>query len=195
MTQQRSEKWQTGRLPSAKGFLAILILAILLGACSPKAERRTFGTFIDDQAAEIQIHDTLYARPEFDERDHLKVEAHNETLLLAGEVSSEKKKQLATDLAMQMKAISRVVNELAVMPPADTSGKLHNSYITSKVNTKLLTSNPIEGNDTGRIKVITARGTVYLMGTVSRAEGDAVAEVARKTGGVEKVVKVFDYTD
>ena len=86
-------------------------------------------------------------------------------------------------------------NELAVMPAADTSGRMHNSYVTSKINTKLTTSNPIEGFDAGRIKVLTAHRTVYLMGTVSRAEGDAVTEVARQTGGVDKVVKVFDYTD
>jgi osmotically-inducible protein OsmY len=33
------------------------------------------------------------------------------------------------------------------------------------------------------------------MGLVRRAEGDAVAEVARNVGGVEKVVKVFSYMD
>jgi osmotically-inducible protein OsmY len=33
------------------------------------------------------------------------------------------------------------------------------------------------------------------MGTVSRAEGDAVADIVRHTRGVKKVVKVFDYTD
>ena len=33
------------------------------------------------------------------------------------------------------------------------------------------------------------------MGTVSRGEGAAVAEVVRNVGGVDKVVKVFDYTD
>jgi osmotically-inducible protein OsmY len=194
MMNKKTNRRRALRRPVSKLVLAAAAL-VLLAACSPKAERRTFGTFIDDQAAEVKIHDVLYARPEFDDRDHIKVEAHNETLLLAGEVSSEKKKQTAGELALELKAISRVVNELAVMPPQDTSGKLHNSYITSKVNTKLLTSNPIEGLDSSRIKVITARGTVYLMGTVSRAEGDAVAEVARTTGGVEKVVKVFHYSD
>lgn len=172
-----------------------LALVTSLAACAPEGNRRTVGTFIDDQAAEVQVLNTLYARPEFDDRDHIKVEAHNETLLLAGEVSSEKKKATATKVASELKSVSRVVNELEVMPPADNSGKFNNSYITSKINTKLLTSNPIEGFDTSRLKVITAHGTVYLMGTVSRAEGDAVAELARKTGGVKKVVKVFDYTD
>jgi osmotically-inducible protein OsmY len=33
------------------------------------------------------------------------------------------------------------------------------------------------------------------MGSVTRAEGEAVAEVVRRTRGVEKVVKVFDYID
>lgn len=175
--------------------LPVLLLALVLAGCSSPVERRSIGTVIDDQASEIQILDTLFARPEFDQRDHIKVETHNETMLLAGEVSSAEKKALATRLASELKTVSRVVNELAVMPPVETSGELSNSYITSKVNTRLLLSNPIEGSDTGRLKVITARRNVYLMGSVTRAEGEAVAEVVRRTRGVEKVIKVFDYVD
>ena len=175
--------------------LALFFAVLVLSACSSSPERRSIGTVIDDQTSEIQILDILFARPEFDERDHIKVETHNETMLLAGEVSSEQKKALASRLASELKTVSRVVNELAVMPPVDTSGELSNSYITSKVNTRLLFSNPIEGSDTARLKVITARRTVYLMGSVTRAEGDAVADVVRRTRGVEKVVKVFDYID
>ena len=175
--------------------LALFFAVLVLSACYSSPERRSFGTVIDDQTSEIQILDILFARPEFDERDHIKVETHNETMLLAGEVSSEQKKALASRLASELKTVSRVVNELAVMPPVDTSGELSNSYITSKVNTRLLFSNPIEGSDTARLKVITARRTVYLMGSVTRAEGDAVADVVRRTRGVEKVVKVFDYID
>lgn len=174
---------------------ALLLATAVIAACVPAAERRTFGTVINDQSAEFAIMDRIHGRPEFDENDHVKAEAHNRTLLLVGEVSSEKKIELATKLASELKAIDRVVNELEVMPPSDMSGRLHNSYITSKVNAKLVAGDPVEGTDTGRINVITAHRTVYLMGTVSRAEGDAVAELARQTGGVEKVVKVFDYTD
>ena len=36
---------------------------------------------------------------------------------------------------------------------------------------------------------------VYLMGMVSHDEADAVTDIARDVGGVEKVVKVFEYTD
>lgn len=175
--------------------LAAVFAAACLTACSPAAERRSFGTFVDDQTAEIQALDRLYGLPEFSDKDHVKAEVHNGVLLLAGEVSSENNKALATRVASEIKTVDRVVNELEVMPAADTSGRMHNSYVTSKINAKLVASDPVEGSDTARIKVITAHRTVYLMGTVSRAEGQAVAELARGTGGVDKVVKVFDYTD
>lgn len=183
----RSQRWM-------KTLLVLALIAMISG-CSSGVERRSIGTVIDDQTSEIRIIDTLFSRPEFDARDHIKVETHNQTMLLAGEVSSAEKKALATRLASELKTVARVVNELAVMPAVETSGELSNSYVTSKVNTRLLFSNPIEGSDTGRLKVITARRTVYLMGSVTRAEGDAVADVVRRTRGVEKVVKVFDYVD
>ena len=63
------------------------------------------------------------------------------------------------------------------------------------MNSILVTENPLPGNDAERIKVISSQNTVYLMGFVSREEGNAIAEIVRNIGGVEKVVKIFDYTD
>jgi osmotically-inducible protein OsmY len=34
---------------------------------------------------------------------------------------------------------------------------------------------------------------VYLLGLVTREEADAASDVARGTGGVQKVVRVFEY--
>jgi osmotically-inducible protein OsmY len=59
----------------------------------------------------------------------------------------------------------------------------------------LITENPLPGNDASRVKVVSSQNTVYLMGIVTRAEGDKVAEIVRNIGGVEKVVKIFDYSD
>jgi len=194
----RDVREMTHRGNAAQAILrcgGLLVLALLVAACSNSPERRTFGTFVDDQAAEVKVLDILYSHPEIDERDHIKVEAHNRTLLLAGETSSEEKKALVTRVASELKAIDRVVNELAVMPPADFSDKAENSYITSKVNTRLAFANPIDGREGGRVKVMTARGIVYLMGSVTREEGDAVAESIRDIRGVVKVVKVFDYIE
>jgi len=40
---------------------------------------------------------------------------------------------------------------------------------------------------------VTERATVYLMGIVRRDEGDAAANIAATTSGVQRVVKVFEY--
>lgn len=174
---------------------SVLLCLILAIACTPAPDRRSFGTVIDDQTIEVLVIDQLFSRAEFDTQDHVKVETHNGVVLLAGEVKNERNQALATEVVSSMKGVERVVNELEVMPVADAGGRLNNTYLTSKVNTQLTISNPVKGFDAGRIKVITAHGTVYLMGTVSREGGEAVAEVVRNVGGVQKVVKVFDYTN
>jgi osmotically-inducible protein OsmY len=175
--------------------LLALVTVFLLAACAPKSERRSFGTVIDDQTLETKAVDALYSREEIDTADHIKVEVHNGTLLMVGETQSEANKALATEVASQIKGMQHVVNELEVRSAVGTSDRMSNSYMTSKVNTVLTRENPIVGFDATRVKVLTARRYVYLMGTVTREEGEAVAEVVRNVGGVEKVIKVFDYSD
>lgn len=181
-------------LAAGAALLGALLLCVL-AACTPAQDRRTLGTTLDDQAAENRVVDLIFDRPEFDDRDHVKAEGHNSTLLLVGETQSAANKALAGEIAAGLKTVDRVVNELEVMPAVDAGGRMHNGYLTAKVNTRLMTANPLPGFDPGRIKVVSARGNVYLMGTLTRAEGEAVTEVVRQVGGVEKVIKVFDYTD
>jgi rfaE bifunctional protein nucleotidyltransferase chain/domain len=42
------------------------------------------------------------------------------------------------------------------------------------------------------VKVVTEAGVVFLLGIVTQAEADAAVEIARTTGGVLKVVRVFE---
>ena len=42
-------------------------------------------------------------------------------------------------------------------------------------------------------KVVAERGTVYLMGRVTKREADLATEIARTTSGVKAVVRIFDY--
>ena len=77
-------------------------------------------------------------------------------------------------------------------PQVQWSQETSDSYITSKVKTQMFTSSELSSID---IKVVTEKGVVYLMGIVSRAESEVATEIARQTGGVQKVVKLFQYTD
>ena len=43
--------------------------------------------------------------------------------------------------------------------------------------------------------MVTENGVVYLMGMVSRAEAERIVDVSRSTGGVQKVVQIFEIID
>lgn len=176
-------------------IILVLVGAALIAACVPASKKRSTGTVIDDQSIELKVINEIYGTQEIDNADHVKIEVHNGTVLLAGETQSEANKALATKVASGVRGVKHVVNELAVMPAASLGDRLDNSYISTKANSILAAKDPISGMDITRIKVMTARRNVYLMGTVTREEGDEVAEVVRNIGGVEKVIKVFDYVD
>ncbi|GAC1529737.1 MAG: hypothetical protein NVS2B4_08250 [Ramlibacter sp.] len=44
----------------------------------------------------------------------------------------------------------------------------------------------------GAFKVVTERGTVYLMGLVTTREAERASNLARTVGGVQRVVRVFE---
>lgn len=188
-------------------LITALLFAVLLGGCVAAVgaaagggavvatDRRSVGTVLDDQTTEVRVVDRIYSAPEFTGGDHVKVEVYKGVVLLVGEVTSEAKREVAGSRAAEVPHVERVVNELVVGPSASIGKRLDNSWLTTKVNAALVRENPVPGFDATRIKVISSLNTVYLMGLVRRAEGDAVAEVTRNVGGVEKVVKVFSYMD
>ena len=94
-------------------------------------------------------------------------------------------------LARGTDRVRSVHDELVVGPNTDLGARTNDSYVTSKVKTRF-----VEASDkfsATQVKVVTERGVVYLMGLVTRAEGDAAAQIASTTSGVVRVVKLFEY--
>ena len=168
---------------------------VIGGAAIIATDRRTTGTVLDDQTTEVRVSDHIYATEGFEGGDHVKVEVYQGVVLLVGEVTTQAKRQLAGDRAAEVDNVARVVNELEIDESASLGERLDNTWLTTKVNTILIKENPVPGFDATRIKVVSSQNKIYLMGLVSREEGEAVAEVVRNVGGVEKVVKVFSYMD
>lgn len=181
---------------ASKKFAAILVLLLALGlsACS-NHPKRSVGTTLDDQTLQYTVHNAIYSDPAFTQQDHIKVEVNSGVVLLAGETISGANKDKATKIAEQQTLTKRVVNDLHVGERVWLGGKTNNAWLTGKVNTVLLKENPLSGNDAARIKVVSSQGTVYLMGLVTREQGNQVAEIVRNIRGVTKVVKVFNYID
>ena len=158
------------------------------GAALVATDRRTTGTQVDDESIELKISNQ--ANTQYGERIHLNVTSYNGVVLLTGEVPDQGVWASIGNLAKNTEKVRVVHNELVVGPVTDIQARSNDSYITSKVKTRFVEANKFPPN---AVKVVTERGVVYLMGIVSKAEGDAAGETAATTAGVVRVVKVFEY--
>jgi osmotically-inducible protein OsmY len=170
------------------GCVPVLIAGAAGGAAMVATDRRSAGAQVDDESIELKI--ATQANSEFGERIHLNVTSYNGIVLLTGEVPDQAALASIGNLAKNTEKVRVVHNEMVVGPNADFSARSNDTYITSKVKTRMLEANKFPPNV---VKVVTERSVVYLMGIVSKEEGDAAAEIAATTAGVARVVKFFQY--
>jgi osmotically-inducible protein OsmY len=150
-------------------------------------DRRTSGTMIDDDSIETRIGRSV--RERYGENTHVNVTSFNRSVLLTGEVPEDAKRGEIEKLAQGAGNVRNITNELQVGAPSSLGARTNDSYITTKVKGRLLDSNKVNPI---HVKVVTEAGVVYLMGIVTEKEGADAVDVARNTGGVVKVVRIFD---
>lgn len=117
---------------------------------------------------------------------HIIANAFNSRVLLTGEVANEADKQKATDVVTAISGVKGVDNQLVVGPISSLEVRNNDSFITSKVKSRLIGDNPELGN---AMKVITENGVVYVFGFLTQSELERGIEIARTTSGVQRVVK------
>jgi len=154
-------------------------------------DRRTSGAFVDDEVIEWKIFDVLNADPQIREQAHLNSTSYNGVVLLTGEVPNEDMRVKATRLVRSVEGVKQLHDETSISAPSSFVSRSGDTWITSKVKTALLSDDARMGT---RTKVVTEKGVVYLMGIVSPQEAHKLTEIARRVGGVQKVVKVFEYS-
>lgn len=184
--------------------IAIVTLAISASGCTTIASqtndrpiqedpgRRSFGAAIDDQSIETTA--TVNIRktdPALDDANVVVI-SFNGNVLLAGQVPTDDLRTRAAQAAAMVKSVKSVRNELTVGANAGFAAHSADTLITTKLKSKLLAAENIKDS---RVKVVTENGVVFLLGLVTHAEADIAAKMAQDTGGVQKVVLLFEYVD
>jgi len=168
-----------------------VIVAGAAGATMMAADRRSTGAQVDDQAIELKVESEAGTR--WGNDIHLNVTSYNGNVLLSGEAPNPQvKSEIEQITRISHNRLRKIYDEMVIGPVTDLGARSNDSYITSKVKARMLESDAVK---TIYVKVVTERSVVYLMGIVSRKEGDAAAQVAATTEGVTKVVKLFEYSD
>jgi osmotically-inducible protein OsmY len=179
--------------------ISSLLLASTLGACAPlmivgvagtamvASDRRTSGAQLEDESIELRAQARI--RDNLGERVHVNVTSFNRQVLLTGEVTAEKDRQAVVQLVERIENVKAVVNELAVMPLSNLSERSNDLLIVAKVKASFIDSRDLFAS---AFKVVTERGTVYLMGRVTQREANSATQLTRNVSGVNKVVRLFE---
>ena len=170
--------------------------AVIVGGAGTTAtvahDRRTTGTFIEDQAIELKAGKSFFSDKEINDSSHINVTSYNTVVLITGETPSEDLRNRIVNIVRDIPKVTHVYDELTIAAPSSWTSRGSDSLITSKVKTRLLTLKNFDGT---RVKIVTEKGVVYLMGLLTRAESDIATKETQQTGGVQKVVKLFQYVD
>src|SRR5262249_23419998 len=125
-----------------------------------------------------------------------KIVVYDGVMLLVGQVRSEELKRQAQNVAGGINGVKRLVNEIEVTgEPQGFWRRRPDNPLTARGKTPLLAITSLPGFHPTRANVNASHHVVYLMGLVTHEEADAVSDIARDVGSVERVVKVFEYTD
>ncbi|MBT2970063.1 MAG: hypothetical protein B6D72_14965 [gamma proteobacterium symbiont of Ctena orbiculata] len=185
-------------------LLALCITVLILQGCAAAVvggaaatatvahDRRTTGTIVEDQSIELKAYDLMSKDPKFKQQSSIHVTSYNMVVLLTGQAADESLRSKAEQLAANIDRVRRVVNEIEI---GSTSTLVENSRdvaLTTEVKVRLAKIK-LPDFDPLRVKVVTERGAVFLLGLITKQEADAVTDVVRHISGVRRVVRVFEY--
>ncbi len=156
-------------------------------------DRRSVGTIVDDQAIKLKLFTALHNHPGKMADAHIDITSYDNVVLLTGEVPDAAIRRWAADTAKHIEKVRQVYDELATMPPSSLASRAEDAWITTKAKSSLLRIAGLPHFDPTRVKVVTERGVVYLMGLVTPAEAQATTSMIRHIDGVQKVVTYFEY--
>ncbi len=175
-------------LVTLAGCVPLMVAGAVGTTAMVVADRRSAGAQLDDESIELKV--ATQATSEFGNRIHLNVTSYNGIVLLTGEAPDEGVRTAVGNIAKNTEKVRGVNNEMVLGLLSDFSARSNDTYITSKVKSRMIEANRFPPN---AVKVVTERSVVYLMGLVSKEEGAAAAEIAATTAGVARVVTFFQY--
>ena len=184
-------------------LLGSVLLSVCLGAalsaCAPMmmggavmgtliaTDRRTSGMQVEDEGIELKGANRI--RESLGERGHVNVSSYNRQVLLTGEVPSAQDKQAVEQILSKVENVRSVVNELGVLENSTLSQRSSDALVTGKVKASMVDAQDLFANS---FKVVTERGTTYLMGRVTQREANRATDLVRSIEGVKKVVRVVE---
>jgi osmotically-inducible protein OsmY len=154
-------------------------------------DHRTIEYTLQDTKIANKIVSKLNAYKDLWHESHIEVTAFNHIVLLTGQTPKAEWREIAGEIAKSTNDVDKVYNQLTIEGPTSSLTRTSDSWITTKIRTQMLAEQNLKSSS---IKVVTENGVVYLMGIVKPEQADLAVDIARKASGVQRVIKIFIYT-
>lgn len=164
-----------------------LLVGGAVGGMLVATDRRTSGSVVEDEGIEQRSASRI--RENLGDRVHVNVTSYNRQVLLTGEVPTAQDKQLVEQIVSRVDNVRNIVNELGVMGNASLTQRSSDSLVTGRVKAALVDAKDLFAN---AFKIVTERGTTYVMGRVTEREAKRATEVISSTSGVQRVVRILE---
>ena len=159
----------------------------MVGGALVATDRRTSGAQLEDEGIELRSNARI--RETIGDRVHVNVNSYNRQVLLTGEVPTAQDRQQIEQLVSKVENVRSIINELGVLGNSTLPQRSSDSLVTGKVKAGLVDAKDLYAN---AFKIVTERGTTYIMGRVSKREADRATEIARSVVGVQRLVRVLE---
>lgn len=162
--------------------------AIFAGAEAAKtiAQDRSTGSRIDDNGIALRINDAFIQKDIDDLYAGVSTTIIEGRVLLTGTIQNPQFKTDAEEMVWAVPGVKEVINEIQITNENSITDFGNDVWISNYIRSKLLVT---KGIGSSNYYVDTTNANVYLMG-IARDEEELrnAIEVARRVGGVEKVI-------
>lgn len=173
-----------------QGCIGAVVVGSAAVATKTATDPRTVGTQVDDGTLELRVINALSKDEQLKQQARVVATAYQGTILLTGQAPTTELLNRAKKIASGVEGATGIHNEIRKGPPVDLKTASSDTWITTKVRSKLLTSDTVKSSN---VKVTTENAEVFLLGLVSQQEGKSAAEIASKISGVKQVTTAFTY--
>ena len=170
--------------PLVQGAAAVTTVATMSN------DRRTMGEILDDKTLYIELGNLVVDDTMLDD-SHINFNVYNQSVLMTGEAPDiNTRDYLESIVKSKSSKIKQLVNEVGVMPKSSYLNRARDGVTTVQVETLFFDQEVFHPS---HVSVLTERGVVYLMGSVTKREAEHATNIASKAKNVKKVVKLFNY--
>lgn len=174
-----------------QGCAGAVVVGVAGGTATAANDKRTMGQIVEDQVIEVKALQRIAEDMMLSKDSNISAISFNGTLLLVGQVRSEKLKKRATKVVRGIKKVRSIHNHIAVTRVTTIKEKGRDAWLSARVKGVILGEEGLNGLN---IKVVVKNKVLYLMGIVTREEAARIVQAVQDIKGLDRIVQVFEYS-